>query len=195
MQYKSKGEDKNSHYTGVFCSRVAKGWPVCRTQDRAYPAIISLEPRTSYSRTFNTGMGSVLYNCHFSTRHGTCPAKLSCHSQRDQCTPLMHWTGISGFLVVSMHIHRGKRRSELATGISTNKASGTDGFSATQAPFGTEFPFTPLVQAFPKATFPPLCRHTFFMQELHHPVHIHLFSFRCYPVMQAFFHHRWYPGL
>ena len=45
------------------------------------------------------------------------------------------WTGISGFLVVSMHRHRGKRCSELATGISTNKASGTDGVSATQAPF------------------------------------------------------------
>ena len=38
------------------------------------------------------------------------------------------WTGISGFLVVSMHRHRGKRRSELASGISTNKASGIDGF-------------------------------------------------------------------
>ena len=45
------------------------------------------------------------------------------------------WTGISGFLVVSMHRHRGKRRSQLATGISTNKASGTDGVSATQASF------------------------------------------------------------
>ena len=37
-----------------------------------------------------------------------------------------HVAGVpSGFLVVSMHRHRGKRRSELATGISTNKASGT----------------------------------------------------------------------
>ena len=45
------------------------------------------------------------------------------------------WTLISGFLVVSMHRHRGKRHSELATGISANKASGTDGVSAMQASF------------------------------------------------------------
>ena len=34
-----------------------------------------------------------------------------------------------------MHGHRGKRRSELATGTSANKASGTDRVSAMQAPF------------------------------------------------------------
>ena len=33
------------------------------------------------------------------------------------------WTGISGFLVVSMRRPRGRRRSELATSISTNRVS------------------------------------------------------------------------
>ena len=81
MQYNSKEEDKNSQNTGVFCSRVAKGWLVCGTQDRAYLAIVSLEPG-HHILTFNTGMGLALYICQLSTWYNTCSE--TCHAVPSQ---------------------------------------------------------------------------------------------------------------
>ena len=168
MQYKSKGEDKNSHYTGVFCSRVARRWLVCMTQDRAYPAIISLEPG-HHILGHSTQTWGQCYTIVTSAL-GTAPALQNCHAVSSVISAHHSCIG-QGFLDSCLSPCTdtvGNAAANSPPALQPTRHPAQTGFFATQSSFGTGFPFTPLIQAFPKATFPPLCRHTFFMQELYH---------------------------